>query len=189
MIVGVALAGRREADGEVPEMTAADVLAFLDLMASHGVRIWIDGGWAVDACLGAQTRRHDDLDIVIEEHDLSTAVDVLHGRGYRPVPRDDTRPWNFVLGDIGGHEIDFHVIVLDSAGNGRYGPPENDDWYPASALAGTGRIDGRPVACTTAEWLVLSHTGYQLDEADWADVSKLCARFGIPLPAEYHRFQ
>jgi lincosamide nucleotidyltransferase A/C/D/E len=171
-----------------PETTAADVLAFLDLMAAQGVRVWIDGGWAVDACLGAQTRRHDDLDIVIEERDLSTAVAVLRGCGYESVPRGDTCPWNFVLGDDAGREIDFHVIVLDPLGNGRYGPPENGQSYPAAALVGTGRIDGRPVACITPEWLVQSHTGYQVDETDWADVSALCARFGVPVPAEYRRF-
>lgn len=171
------------------EMTAADASEFLDLMAAHGVRIWIDGGWAVDACLGAQTRQHEDLDIVIEERDLSTVVAVLHGRGYRPVPRGDTRPWNFVLGDDAGHQIDFHVIVRDALGNGRYGPPEDGQSYPAVALAGTGRIDGRPVDCTTPDWLVQSHTGYQVDETDWADVSALCARFGIPVPGDYRQFQ
>jgi lincosamide nucleotidyltransferase A/C/D/E len=74
------------------EMTAADVLAFLDLVAAERVRIWVDGGWAVDACLGAQTRPHEDLDIVIEERDLSTAVPYCTGadtdrcRAAIPVP-------------------------------------------------------------------------------------------------------
>ena len=31
-------------------MTAHDVYAFLDLMEGLGIRIWLDGGWAVDAC-------------------------------------------------------------------------------------------------------------------------------------------
>jgi len=47
-------------------MTAEGVCAFLELMRTHGVEVWLDGGWAVDACLGAQTRRHDDVDIVID---------------------------------------------------------------------------------------------------------------------------
>jgi lincosamide nucleotidyltransferase A/C/D/E len=68
-------------------MTAGDVLAFLDLMSSHGIRVWLDGGWAVDACLGAQTRAHCDLDIVIEERDVAAAVGALRARGYRPVER------------------------------------------------------------------------------------------------------
>jgi hypothetical protein len=33
------------------------------------------------------------------------------------------------------------------------------------------------------------HTGYDVDEDDWADVSRLCERFGIPVPADYDRFR
>jgi lincosamide nucleotidyltransferase A/C/D/E len=45
------------------------------------------------------------------------------------------------------------------------------------------------VKCITPEWLVRFHTGYELDETDWSDVSALCERFGIPIPDEYARFQ
>ena len=75
------------------------------------------------------------------------------------------------------------------SGRGIYGPPENGQFYPAEALAGTGTVGDRAVKCTTPEWLVRSHTGYQLDETDWSDVSALCERFGIPIPDEYARFQ
>jgi len=171
------------------QMTAADVCAFLDTMELRGIAVWLDGGWAVDACLGAQTRRHGDLDIVIEQRYLQAAVSALRELGYRDVPRDDRRAWNFVLGDDAGHEIDFHVVVLDEHGRGIYGPRENGDLYPAEALTGAGRICGRPVACTSPQWLVASHTGYELDETDWRDVSALCERFGIPSPDEYRRFR
>jgi len=166
-------------------MTAEDVLAFLDLMDAHGVRIWLDGGWAVDACLGAQTRPHADLDIVVEERGTATAVAALTGRGYRPVPRPDTTAWNFVLGDAGGRQVDFHVIVLDEHGDGVYGP--HGACYRAAALAGTGTVAGREVRCISPEWLVRFHTGYDVDETDWADVSRLCERFGIPVPEQYRR--
>jgi hypothetical protein len=101
-----------------PEMAADDVCGFLALMDADGVRVWLDGGWAVDACLGSQTRCHGDLDIVIEERDVPTALAALQRCGYAPVPRADTRAWNFVLGDDAGHQIDFHVIVLDERGRG-----------------------------------------------------------------------
>jgi len=171
------------------EMTAFDVCGFLDLMASRGVHVRLDGGWAVDACLGSQTRTHADLDIVMEECHVSVAMAALEERGYTPVPRPDTRAWNFVLGDNGGHQIDFHVIVLAEDGRGIYGPPENGDSWPAEALTGKGSINGRIVDCTTPEWLVRSHTGYLLDENDWADVSALCDRFGIPIPDDYLPFR
>ena len=170
-----------------PETTAADVRALLDRMGGLGITVWLDGGWAVDACLGEQTRPHADLDIVIEERDVATAVEALTTIGYHPVPRDDTRPWNFVLGDDDGHEVDFHVIVLDATGRGAYGPAELGTEYPAAALTGRGVLSGREVACITPEWLVRWHTGYALAAKDFADVAALSARFGIPLPAEHVR--
>jgi len=45
------------------------------------------------------------------------------------------------------------------------------------------------VACIAAESLVKFHTGYEVDATDWADVSALCERFGIPVPQEYMRFR
>jgi lincosamide nucleotidyltransferase A/C/D/E len=172
-----------------PEMTADDVCRVLSLLDARDIRVWLEGGWAVDACLGSQTRRHSDLDIVIEERNAPVAVATLRDRGYAPVPRDDTRAWNFVLGDDHGHQVDFHVIVLDEQGHGIYGPPENDERYPAAALTGIGAVNGRVVACITPEWLVRFHTGYDVDATDWADVSALCKRFGIPVPDDYLPFQ
>ena len=167
-----------------PEMTLADVVGLLDLCARNDIGVWLDGGWAVDALLGNQTRRHSDIDIVVEEKDLATLRRLLEAEGYRDVPRDDTRAENFVLGDDRGHEVDFHVIVLDEAGNGIYGPP-GGHVYPAAALAGAGVVGGRAVRCITPEYLVKFHTGYKIRERDIHDVSALCARFGIPYPAEY----
>jgi lincosamide nucleotidyltransferase A/C/D/E len=172
-----------------PEVTAAEVAALLDLLADHDVRVWLDGGWAVDACLGYQTRRHGDLDIVIEDRHLPATVAVLRGHGYRPVIREGTTPWNFVLGDGDGHEVDVDVITIDASGNGIYGPAENGQLYPAEALTGTGIINGRRVDCFAPQWLVVFHTGYEVDATDWADVSALCQRFGIPIPDDYVQFQ
>ncbi len=167
------------------EMPAADVIELLDQMEARGIRVWLDGGWAVDACLGQQTRPHSDLDIVIEQRHLDDAVAMLKERGFGSAYRGDTRPWNFALGDGAGHEVDLHVIVLNETGDGIYGPPEKGELYPAEALSGSGSVAGREVACITPEWLVRFHSDYELDATDRADVAALCAKFGIPLPAEY----
>jgi lincosamide nucleotidyltransferase A/C/D/E len=169
-------------------MSATDVVAFLDLAESYGITVWVDGGWAVDACLGRQTRQHGDLDIVVTEPQHAALVAALRDRGYADVPRADTRPWNFVLGDADGHHVDFHVIAMDENGDGVYGPPANGEVYVAEALTGTGVIGGRTVACITPEWQVRFHTGYPPDADDWADVSALCERFGIDVPPDYAAF-
>jgi lincosamide nucleotidyltransferase A/C/D/E len=166
--------------------SAADVIALLALTDELGIQIWMEGGWAVDANLGRETRRHADVDIVVELSDLDRLVAALGVKGYVPVPRDDTRPENFVLGDRHGREVDFHVIEFDPvSGDGIYGPVERCDRYPREALSGRGSILGRDVRCITPDWLVRWHTGYELDADDVADVTALCAQFGIPLPDEY----
>ena len=168
-----------------PGMTEADVCALLDVSASLGVELWLDGGWAVDAWLGGQTRPHADVDIVIESKDLTTLVDALQRRGYVDVPRDDTRPWNFVLGDSDGHEVDFHVIDLAEDGTGIYGPPEVEFRFPADSLTATTELCGRPVRAIPPHRLVEFHTGYEPDDDDRADVLALCAAFDLPVPEQY----
>jgi lincosamide nucleotidyltransferase A/C/D/E len=169
-------------------MRAKDVLALYNQLEVLGVKIWIDGGWGVDALLGEQTRPHEDVDIVIQKKDLPVLRRLLEGQGYKDVPRGDTSAWNFVLGDDAGHLVDVHAIVLDDAKNGLYGPVERGVMYPAASLLGAGVIGEKNVRCITAEYMVKFHTGYELKESDYLDVSALCEKFGIDLPQEYERF-
>ena len=67
-------------------MTAEDVVAFVRLCKEHGIDIVIDGGWGVDALLGEQTRRHEDLDIAMQHADTTALRELLEARGYREVP-------------------------------------------------------------------------------------------------------
>ncbi len=79
--------------------------------------------------------------------------------------------------------------MLDDDGNGIYGPPEKGELYPAASLTGTGSIDGQAVRCISSEWMVKFHSGYDLKEKDFRDVSALCSKFGIELPAVYEQFK
>ncbi len=168
---------------EQPEMTAADVVGFVELLEQHGIPVCIDGGWGVDALLGRQTRPHNDLDIAVEHRDVPRIRSLLQARGYQDVPRDDTRDCNFVMGDVQGRLIDFHSYTFDSYGKLVFGVP-----YPLDSLTGQGSIAGHPVCCITPGWMVQFHTGYPLDENDYQDVKLLCRQFDIPLPPDYADF-
>jgi lincosamide nucleotidyltransferase A/C/D/E len=170
-------------------LTAEEVVELYNRLERLGVKIWIDGGWGVDALLGKQTRPHEDLDIVIQQKDLPILRNLLEDQGYTDVPRDDTSDWNFVLGDDRGHLVDVHVIVFDEEKNGIYGPVERGVMYPAKSLTGTGVIGDQTVRCISAEDMVRFHTGYELKESDYRDVSALCEKFGIDLPQEYEKFK
>jgi lincosamide nucleotidyltransferase A/C/D/E len=122
------------------------------------------------------------LDIAIEQKDAPMLRQFLQERGYRDIKLEDAKPWNFVLSDENGGEIDVHVIVRDDKGDGLYGPPEKGEMYPAASLTGKGEIRGCTVRCISPEWAVKFHSGYQLKEKDFQDVFALCKKFGIDLP-------
>lgn len=170
-------------------MTASDVISFYTELDNLNIKIWVDGGWGVDALIGEQTRPHQDLDIAVQKKDVPRLQQFLRESGYREIKLHEARPWNFVLGDDGGREVDIHVIVLDDQGNGQYGPPENGDVYPAASLTGTGSINGHSIRCISPEWMVKFHSGYNLKEKDFRDVSALCKKFDIELPESFTKFK
>jgi len=165
------------------EMSGDVVVQLMQLFDQNSIDVVVDGGWSVDALLGEQTRSHQDLDIALQHKDVPKLRALLEARGYKDVPRDDTRDCNFVMGDDKGHEVDFHSYTFDAHGKIVFGVE-----YPFDSLTGTGSIQGYPVKCISPEWMVKFHSGYELDENDYRDVSALCERFGIALPAEYERF-
>jgi hypothetical protein len=166
------------------EMRAEQVVELLGLLENVGIEVWLDGGWGVDALLGEQTRPHGDLDIVLREAHLSRMLGALADAGF--APKAGGEAWNFVLADGSGREIDVHVVRFDEQGNGLYGPPQMGKApYPAEAFSGSGFICDKAVRCLTAEYQVESHTGYELDEDDFRDVSALNRRFGVPIPPDY----
>jgi len=164
-------------------MKSKDVINLIRLLEKNGISVWLDGGWGVDALLGKQTRKHEDVDIVLQEKDVPKLRNLLEEKGYKDVPRDDTRPSNFVLGDSNGNLVDVHAFKFDKNGNGIYG--EKGVTYFAESLQGKGKIEGQKVKCITAEYIVKFHTGYTPNEKDIKDVKALCERFGIELPEEY----
>lgn len=166
------------------EMKASDVIELLQLAEKNGIQIIIDGGWGVDALLGKQTRMHADLDIALQHQYVSKLRQLLEEKGYKDIPRDDTKEYNFVMGDEQGHEIDFHSYTFDAEGNNIFGVN-----YPFESLTAVGTIEGYAVKCISPEWMVKFHTGYELDENDYRDVVALCEYFDIPLPSEYEIFK
>lgn len=167
------------------EMIGSDVVELLQILAQNHLDVWFDGGWGVDALLGQQTRPHGDLDILIQHKDVPKLRELLGAKGYKDVPRDDTRDCNFVLSNAHGREVDVHSFTFDAAGNWIYeGIP-----YQADSLSGTGSVNGYSVKCVSPEWMINFHSGYELDMDDYHDVFALCQRFGFEIPPDFDKFK
>ncbi len=63
-------------------MPAEAAVDLLRLFECAGIDVWLDGGWAVDAALGEQTRSHQDLDIIVQTSALPQLRKVLGARGF-----------------------------------------------------------------------------------------------------------
>jgi lincosamide nucleotidyltransferase A/C/D/E len=169
------------------EVTAEAAADLAQLFASAGIDVWLDGGWAVDAAVGRQTRPHKDLDIILRKTDLPRLHEVLEPRGFRR--KDGGTTSNFVLQDGSGREVDVHGVEFDVDGNGVYRMENGLDWiFPAEGFAGRGEIDGVPVRCLTPLVQVLCHAhGYVPTEKDFKDMELLEAQFGVELPPQLRR--
>jgi lincosamide nucleotidyltransferase A/C/D/E len=168
-------------------MTAERLLDLLRLFEDAGIEVWLDGGWAIDAALGVQTRPHKDVDLILRGSDVSSLREVLGKRGFSTKPGG--RESNFVLADSSGLEVDVHAIMFDADGNGVYRMADGSDWiFPAAGFAGRGTIGKRSVNCLSPEVQVLCHAhGYVPTEKDLRDMELLRERVGVELPPHLQR--
>ena len=161
-------------------MNAQDVVKIYQLLAARGIKVWVDGGFCVDALVGRATREHRDLDIAVERQDADALRTVLATDGFSPSPRADSSPWSFVLSD-GRRSVDVHVFAYDESGKNVYGIE-----YPFGSLTGSGELDGVEVSCVAPEWMFRFKTAYAPTAKDIADVTALAERFGFAVP-DTHR--
>jgi lincosamide nucleotidyltransferase A/C/D/E len=170
-----------------PEMRAEALVDLLQLFERAGIEVWLDGGWAVDALLGRQTRPHKDVDIILRTVDLPGLREILGSRGFE-IQHGGTES-NFVLADHAGLEVDVHAIVFDRDGNGVYRMENGSDWiFPAAGFSGRGVVGDIGVRCLSPEAQVLCHAhGYVPTEKDFRDMELLQARFGVDLPPQLRR--
>ena len=160
-------------------MSAADVGTVLDIAhTARFDRVWIAGGWGVDALVGRQTRIHSDLDVAVD--DTRMALDHLlqaFGRhGY--VVEADWRPSRVAL-VAGARQVDLHPLVFDAQGTGWQANVEGQEpfRYPEDAFA-KGLIDGRLVDCLSVVQQLRFHHGYVQRERDDQDIALLDALIG-----------
>ncbi|MBO0839321.1 MAG: hypothetical protein J2O49_00650 [Sciscionella sp.] len=193
-------------------MEAADVIDILTALDDAGVRVWVDGGWGIDALLGARSRPHADLDLVIDAGDVALARGVLADAGFSTVLRD-WLPTALALADDRGRQVDLHPVTPTPDGGGDQHLPAGASFHYPAPVAGV--IDGRAVRCVflarfacsstpsigsamqaslallspqsgvDAATQVRCHLGYPPTGTDRHDMALLRERLGVRLPEQY----
>lgn len=187
-------------------MHAENVIQLYTLLLEHGVQVWLDGGWGIDALLQQQTRPHKDLDLLVQLADLGTMTALLAEQGFiqkelwsenrwvayagpihlvgRETPAGQEVATAFVLKNANGHELDVHVLQFDARGYG-IAAWNTNFVYPPDAFEGSGFIANMPVRCLSAQMQMRTHTGYLLQAKDLQAVRYLHERFGVAYLEEH----
>jgi GNAT superfamily N-acetyltransferase len=142
----------------------------------------VDGGWAIDAIVGRVTRVHDDLDLVVPLARAADIVEALRPLGF--TERLDEPPARIVLSTPYDQRVDLHVVTPTERGMVQAVPGGGRFTY---ALHAEGTIHGRTVRCLSPGVQVVTHSQYEPDEQDIADVSALASASGESLPPPYVR--
>ena len=151
-------------------MTTSEVHAIVDWLETRAVVYQINGGWAVDALVGHQTRPHRDLDLFVDAAAVDDIVGWLAARDY--AVETDWLPARLELRS-GSLRVDVHPMVLDSNGNGVHRGWGGEVFEHSRAMRTLGFVNGRAVVVATAKRLRELHEGYELREVDAHDLHLL----------------
>ncbi len=151
--------------------TAGDVVQVIDRIESVGACYQVNGGWAVDALVGRQTRAHGDLDVFVDADAVDGLINWLCERGY--AEEVDDLPARIQL-RRDRSRVDVHPMTLDAEQNGTQWDRDGRAIYPhPRAERTTGTIAGRPVVVATPARLRQLRTGYPLRDVDHHDLRLL----------------
>lgn len=164
-------------------MEARDVIDIVLMFEQANIEVWVEGGWGIDALLGAQNRDHGDVDLVVDAPRASDARNLLADAGFTPIFEDPPGRASYM--DARERCVDLSFAVADRYGdrwniNRSAGRGEPD--YPFDCFT-YGWIGGHKVGCLGPEVQIAHHVGYEVEDVDFFDMGLLRERFDIALPA------
>ena len=167
--------------GDDKMVNITDVKQILQFAIDAEIKVFLDGGWGVDALLGYQSRAHNDIDIFVEKNDYQNFIEIMKANGFYEIKMEYTTLNHTVWEDLKNRIIDLHCFEYTDEGEILY----DGDCFPVETFSGKGRIEEIEVSCIEPYSQVMFHLGYEFDENDAHDVKLLCEAFHIEIPNEY----
>lgn len=75
----------RPSDKQIKQLDS--LLAILRECRRLGIRVWVVGGYGLDALYGALTRDHGDFDLFIKEESKDKFIQIINRHGYKYTPQ------------------------------------------------------------------------------------------------------
>lgn len=167
--------------GDDKMVNITDVKQILQFAIDAEIKVFLDGGWGVDALLGYQSRAHNDIDIFVEKNDYQNFIEIMKANGFYEIKMEYTTLNHTVWEDLKNRIIDLHCFEYTDEGEILY----DGDCFPVETFSGKGRIEEIEVSCIEPYSQVMFHLGYEFDENDAHDVKLLCETLHIEIPNEY----
>ena len=162
-------------------ITLIDACEIIKIAEDNNLKLYIDGGWGVDALLGEVTRSHNDIDLFLKKVEYHKFIDLIRDKGFSEKVMEYTTNDHTVWVDKAGRIIDLHCFEIINDVLIRY----DGEVYPLKIFSGVGKIGNYDVACIEPVSQVVFHLGYEFEENDRHDVLLICKKFGIPIPEQY----
>ena len=157
-----------------------DACEIIQFALQNSIKVYLDGGWGVDALLGRETRIHNDIDLFVELKNYHDFIHVIKQHGFDEVTMEYTTDSHTVWKDDKQRIIDLHCFEYTDDGI-----LYERDVFPIETFSGEGRIGDITISCIEPLSQVTFHLGNEHDENDVHDVMLLCEVFQIAVPDEY----
>ena len=145
------------------------------------IKVFLDGGWGVDALIGYETRTHNDIDIFVEKKDYHKFIQIIKDNGFYEIKMEYTTTSHTVWEDENKRIIDLHCFEYTDDDKILY----EGNCFPLETFTGRGKVEDIEVSCIEPYSQVMFHLGYEFDENDMHDVKLLCETFHIEIPDAY----
>ena len=93
-----------------------DVKQILQFAIDAEIKVFLDGGWGVDALLGHQSRSHNDIDIFVEKKDYQNFIEIIQANGFYEIKMEYTTLNHTVWEDAKNRIIDLHCFEYTGKG-------------------------------------------------------------------------
>jgi hypothetical protein len=171
----------------------SELLRVCNALSDEHLPFWVAGGWGLDALIGCETRRHSDLDVVVDRfwENLPKVAALLTGLGYRRKRPISGTVWFLdaeVFEDDQGHHIEVVNINWESLAMAAAllsplptpesepsGEPTRATPFLLEQFTATGMLDGVSIPALSVKTQQLFHLGYvrRPEESHADDVIRL----------------